>query len=91
MKPQQLSELPTFFEVELRQVDRVRGRARRYHVSKARSLFGEAGLLITWGRIGSRARVRLETFASEAELTARWRELITRRTSHGYSAVGGHA
>jgi len=70
--------------LELRQVDPMRRRARRYHIAECRSLFGERGLLITWGRIGGPARVRLETFTSEDELDGRWRELIARRSAHGY-------
>jgi predicted DNA-binding WGR domain protein len=72
--------------LELQQVDRACGRARRYHVAESRSLFGELALLITWGRIGSKPRVRLETFASESELSARWNELLARRNAHGYVA-----
>jgi predicted DNA-binding WGR domain protein len=70
--------------LELRQVDPMRHRARRYHIAECRSLFGEHGLLITWGRIGGPARVRLETFTSEDELDGRWQELIARRSAHGY-------
>jgi predicted DNA-binding WGR domain protein len=70
--------------VELRQIDSRRRRARRYHMAPARSLFGEPGLLITWGRIGQKPRLRFEAFASEAELDARWCELLARRRAHGY-------
>ena len=71
-------------ELELRQVDAARGRARRYHLAQSRSLFGERAILITWGRIGRPARVRIETFVSEAKLRERWRELLARRRAHGY-------
>lgn len=71
-------------ELELRQIDPSRGRARRYHLARSRSLFGECAILITWGRIGRPARVRMETFANEAKLRARWRELLARRHAHGY-------
>ena len=70
--------------LELRQIDPARGRARRYRLSECRSLFGDRAILIVWGRIGRPARVRLETFDSEAELAARWRELLGRRVAHGY-------
>lgn len=72
-------------DLELRHVDPARGRARRYHVSECRSLFGEFGLLVTWGRIGKPTRVRLETFASAAELGERRTELLARRFAHGYA------
>jgi len=70
--------------LELRQVDPVRHRVRRYHIAECRSLFGEHSLLITWGCIGRRARIRLETFGSAAKLDERWHELLARRGSHGY-------
>lgn len=73
-----------FPELELRQVDPARGRARRYHLARSRSLFGERAILITWGRIGRPARVRIETFGSEAKLQKRWQELLARRRAHGY-------
>lgn len=76
--------------IELHQVDPARGRARRYHVAESRSLFGELALLITWGRIGSTPRVRLETFMNESELAARWTELLTRRQAHGYALADAH-
>jgi predicted DNA-binding WGR domain protein len=71
-------------EVELRHVDPARRRARRYHMAESRSLFGERGLIITWGGIGGPARVRFEPYASDAEFDARWRELLERRRAHGY-------
>jgi predicted DNA-binding WGR domain protein len=73
--------------LELRQIDPARSRARRYHVTEARSLFGEHALLIAWGRIGRPARVRLEAFSDEHALAARLRELLVRRDSHGYCAM----
>jgi predicted DNA-binding WGR domain protein len=78
--------MQTIRDIELRQLDPSRGRARRYRVTESHSLFGERALLVTWGRIGRPARTRLETFANDAELEARWRELLTRRSAHGYRA-----
>jgi predicted DNA-binding WGR domain protein len=74
-------------ELELRHIDPRRNRARRYHLSKCRSLFGELSILITWGRIGARPRLRLETFRNEATRSARWHGLLARRSSHGYQVV----
>jgi predicted DNA-binding WGR domain protein len=70
--------------LELRQLEPKRGRARRYHMAKCHSLFGDLSLLITWGRIGGPTRVRLETFTSVDRLEARWEELLARRIAHGY-------
>lgn len=73
--------------LELRQIDPARRRARRYHIAEDVSLFGERGLVIAWGRIGRPARVRFESFTDEAELEARWQELLARRRAHGYAPV----
>jgi predicted DNA-binding WGR domain protein len=73
-------------ELALRHVDPVRGRARAYHLSECRSLFGELALLVTWGRIGRPTRVRIETFDTRTALEARRRTLLERRAAHGYSA-----
>jgi predicted DNA-binding WGR domain protein len=70
--------------VELRSVDPKRNRARHYHLSTCRSLFGEHALLITWGRIGQPPRARLETFDSLSDLMQRRTELLSRRRAHGY-------
>lgn len=72
--------------IELRQIDVSRGRSRRYLVAECRTLFGELALLISWGRIKRPPRIRIETFASEAEVEARMRALLARRRAHGYTA-----
>jgi predicted DNA-binding WGR domain protein len=70
--------------LELRHVDPARRRARRYHIAESASLFGELGLIISWGRIGRPARTRFESFATENELATRYQELLARRKAHGY-------
>jgi len=81
----QLTQPP--HEATLRHIDPKRARARSYHLRTCRSLFGEPAILITWGRIGRRPRVRLETFASPVDLEARWCELLARRGAHGYTTT----
>jgi predicted DNA-binding WGR domain protein len=71
-------------ELELQQVDTSRGRRRRYRIAPCLSLFGGHALLITWGSLGKRPRVRLETFPNEGDRHARWQELLARRVAHGY-------
>lgn len=73
--------------VELRQLDPSRNRARMYRLAESSSLFGERGLMITWGRIGRAPRVRFEPIESDAALHARWSELLKRRLAHGYELV----
>ena len=82
MKP----EVQDWAECELRQIDASRGRARRYLVAECRTLFGERALLFSWGRIRRPPRIRIETFASEAEVAARLHTLLARRRAHGYTA-----
>lgn len=79
----QLALFPTA-ALELQQVDTARRRRRRYHLAPCLSLFGDQGLLITWGSVGKRPRVRLETFATDRDRHARWHELLARRVAHGY-------
>lgn len=78
---------PALQAFELRSIDPARRRARRYHIAEMRTLFDEPALLITWGRIGARARVRLETFASAEGLLERRQELLARRRAHGYVLI----
>lgn len=73
-------------DVELRHIDRKRNRFRVYALTTCRTLFGELALMITWGRIGSRLRVRCESFAEAAALVRRRDELLARRRRHGYVA-----
>jgi len=76
---------PSAIGVELRHIDPARGLARRYHLAQCPSLFGELALMISWGRIGTPTRVRVETFPDASALDARWQQLLARRSSHGYA------
>jgi len=71
-------------EIAMQQVDPRRRRARMYHLAESTSLFGERGLIVTWGSIGRSPRVRFEPFDSDEALEHRWRELLARRAAHGY-------
>lgn len=74
-------------DLEFRLVDRERQRFRLYGITEARTLFGEACLVIAWGRIGTKLRVRTETFDEGTSLARRWRELVGRRRRKGYVQV----
>ena len=73
---------------ELRLVDTSRNRFRLYGMTETRTLFGEACLVIAWGRIGHRLRARTEVFADERALERRRRALLARRRRHGYAWTG---
>jgi predicted DNA-binding WGR domain protein len=79
----QLALFPTA-ALELQQIDTARRRRRRYHLAPCLSLFGDPGLLITWGSMGKRPRLRLETFSSTDDQHTRWQTLLARRVAHGY-------
>lgn len=74
-------------DLEFRLIDRARQRFRLYGITEARTLFGEACLVIAWGRIGTKLRVRTETFGEGTSLERRRRELVGRRRRKGYVEV----
>ena len=71
-------------DIELKLVDAIRNRHRQYGITEGRTLFGEPCLIIAWGRIGNRCRVRTEVFSSRGDLARRRDELLRRRRQHGY-------
>lgn len=74
---------------ELRLIDPARNRFRLYGMTESRTLFGEACLVIAWGRIGHRLRVRTELFDDARALERRRLALLARRRRHGYSDAAG--
>jgi predicted DNA-binding WGR domain protein len=70
--------------IDLRLIDPPRNRFRHYCIRQGRTLFGEPFLVIEWGRVGRRLRVREETFADGLSLEQRRGELLARRRRHGY-------
>ena len=73
--------------IEFRQIDPRRNRFRRYLLSQQCTLFGEVDLVIRWGRIGHRLRMRSETFRDVISLERRRDELVRLRQQHGYRTV----
>jgi len=73
--------------MELRSVDPARNRQRRYALSIQYRVDGGAELVIAWGRIGQRARVRVESFESVIDLRRRYAALLARRRRHDYQQV----
>ncbi len=72
--------------IELRLIEPAKNRFRLYGMTECRTLFGEACLVIAYGRIGHRLRRREETFTDEPALGRRRRALLARRRRHGYVA-----
>jgi predicted DNA-binding WGR domain protein len=71
-------------DIELRLVDPQANRFRVYGISETRTLFGEACLVLAWGRIGHALKQRTEIFADGVALDRRRRELLGRRRRRGY-------
>ena len=76
-------------DIELKLVDPSRNRYRHYAITETITLFCEPCLVITWGRIGRRCRIRTEVFATREDLALRRDELLVleRRRQHGYVTV----
>lgn len=58
---------------------------RRYYViSVERDLFGEACVVKTWGRIGTKGRAKVTRYASERAAENAARSAVKRRRKRGY-------
>ena len=58
--------------------------ARYYAMEISASLFGEACLIRTWGRIGKRGQSKIHHFASERDAVALFLELMRQKRKRGY-------
>lgn len=72
-------------DIELRLIDPARNRFRLYGMTETRTLFGEACLVIAWGRVGGPIRRRTEIFDDGVTLDRRRRALLARRRRHSYT------
>lgn len=73
--------------VELLKVIPAENCYRRYRVSERALLCGGFELILEWGRIGARTRIKSQVFQTLAELHARRREVLAIRMRHGYSQL----
>jgi predicted DNA-binding WGR domain protein len=71
-------------DIELAHDDPAKNCRRRYRLRVEHTLFGEALLVIEWGRAGQRRRQRVERFPCAADLAARFWEILRVRQQHGY-------
>lgn len=70
--------------VRLERIDADRNMARFYRVDVVPTLFGEACLLKTWGRIGTIGRTVFETCALPDEAMNGAERIIGAKTRRGY-------
>jgi predicted DNA-binding WGR domain protein len=73
--------------VELLKVVPAENCYRRYRVSERALLCGGFELILEWGRIGARTRLKSQVFQTLAELQARREEVLAIRMRHGYSQL----
>jgi predicted DNA-binding WGR domain protein len=73
--------------VELLKVIPAENCYRRYRVSERALLCGGFELILEWGRIGARTRLKSQVFQTMAELQTRRQEVLAIRMRHGYSQL----
>jgi predicted DNA-binding WGR domain protein len=64
--------------------DPERNMARFYALALEPTLFGEVTLLRTWGRIGTRGQVRIETFGEADQAVVAREKLARAKRKKGY-------
>ena len=74
-------------QVVLQRRDCARNAARFYVLAIEPSLYGDAALVRTWGRIGSLGRQRLDLYASAAEAGEALEAWLARKVRRGYTPV----
>jgi len=73
---------PYFMYIE--RTEASKNMARYYAMEISETLFGEACLTRTWGRIGSRGQSRLQQFESEREAVDLFLDLMQQKRRRGY-------
>lgn len=75
-----LATRPVFLE----RIDPNVNMARYYRLSLEPSLFGDAALVIEWGRLGTRGRRRQRLFPAFDEAIENWRKIERAKRRKGY-------
>ena len=73
---------PYFIYIE--RTEAAQNMARYYAMEISETLFGEACLTRTWGRIGSRGQSRMQQFESESEAVDLFLDLMRQKRKRGY-------
>ncbi len=72
------------YHIYVERTDASKNMARYYAMEISGTLFGEACLTRTWGRIGSRGQTRMQQFESEGEAVDLFLDLMRKKRKRGY-------
>lgn len=71
-------------QVILRRIDPARNMARFYCVTLQPTLFGEVSVVRAWGRIGTRGRMKINSFPTEEGASAAFAHIEKSKRRRGY-------
>lgn len=72
------------YHIYIERTEPAKNMARYYAMEISGTLFGEACLTRTWGRIGRRGQSKMEQFESEHEAVDVFLELMRKKRKRGY-------
>ncbi|WP_420408104.1 WGR domain-containing protein [Hoeflea sp.] len=72
------------YHIYIERTEPAKNMARFYAMQISRTLFGEACLTRTWGRIGRRGQSKMHHFESEHEAVNVFLELMRQKGNRGY-------
>lgn len=75
------------YHIYIERTEASRNMARYYAMEISCTLFGEACLTRTWGRIGCRGKCKMHHFENENDAVDLFLELIRQKRRRGYRAV----
>jgi predicted DNA-binding WGR domain protein len=74
-------------EIYIQRRDRTKNMARFYAMSIQPNLFGEVSVVRSWGRIGTRGQMMVNSFANEDQAQALLQALMREKLRKGYAKV----
>ncbi len=78
-------DTPDFYAERCKSEDNL---ARYYRLQVRPTLFGEISLTRAWGRIGTRGREKVMTFATEETAAREYEAIKRRKLRRGYRSMG---
>ncbi|GEM_PF-3334646 len=74
-----------FMEIHLEKIDAARNCYRFYEISLEPDLFAQTALVVRWGRIGGRGRIRIAGSGTMREAQDLATRILRLRLRHGYA------